>query len=130
MAGPCAESLAASASALRVVHRTVQFAEGGPAETEPLSETQTREREQSAMNEDTGTPLQELNGGGGLTHHQITPLRRHGIATVERLAELVDAHRANPDGSELSTVASFGGKRIELVCSAIDRWRDPASGRH
>ncbi|UJW28817.1 hypothetical protein L3Q67_26515 [Saccharothrix sp. AJ9571] len=82
------------------------------------------------MNGITGTPLQELSGEGGLTHHQITPLRRHGITTVERLAELVDAHRAKSDESELSTVPSFGAKRVELACLAIDRWRGNAANQH
>lgn len=88
------------------------------------------EKENTTMSEIMGTPLQELSGEGGLTHHQTTPLHRHGITTVEQLAALVDAHRANPDGSELSTVASFGHTRIERTCSAIDRWRGTAVDQH
>ncbi|RSN05953.1 hypothetical protein DMC63_37720 [Streptomyces sp. WAC 05977] len=75
-----------------------------------------------------GTPLQELHRTCGLTHHQTRPLHQHGITTVERLAGLVDAHRANPDGSELSAVAGFGRARIELACTAIDRWRGSTAG--
>lgn len=107
---------------LAVVHGVVQAAENGN------SEPQASEGETVTTSETTATPLQELNGDGGLTHHQTTPLRQHGITTVERLAELVDAHRTNPDGSELSTVAGFGRKRVELACTAIDRWRERTAG--
>lgn len=108
---------------LAVVHGVVQAAESGNSES---SEPQASEGEAVTTSETTATPIQELSGDGGLTHHQTTPLRQHGITTVERLAELVDAHRANPDGSELSTVAGFGRARIEKVCAAIDRWRESA----
>ena len=74
-----------------------------------------------------GTPITQLHGECGLTHHQTTPLRRHDITTVERLAELVGAHRAAPDGSVLSAVPGFGRARIELACTAIDHWRDSAA---
>ncbi|WP_215544975.1 hypothetical protein [Amycolatopsis sp. CA-230715] len=79
------------------------------------------------MNNVNGTPLRELSGEGGLTHHQIVPLRRHGVTTVEQLGELVDAHRIKPDGSELSTVPGFGPPRVELACSAVDQWRGTAA---
>lgn len=112
---------------LAVVHGVVQAAENGNSET---SESQVSKGENTVMSETvgeiTGTPIQELSGDGGLTHHQTTPLRQHGIKTVERLAELVDAHRENPDGSELSTVAGFSRARIEKACAAIDRWRESA----
>lgn len=80
------------------------------------------------MTETTGTPITELAGDGEdqLTHHQITPLRRHGVDTVEHLAELVNAHREQPTGSALSEVPGFRKARIERVCAAIDRWRDAA----
>lgn len=58
----------------------------------------------------------------GLTHHQTTPLRRHGITTVEHLARLARAHRAEPDGSELSDVPGIGPRRVTALCESIDRW--------
>ncbi len=117
---------------LAVVHGVVQAAENGNgerAQQHPESpESQASEGEAVTTSETTATPIQELSGDGGLTHHQTTPLRQHGITTVEQLAELVDAHRANPDGSELSTVAGFGRKRVELACTAVDRWRERTAG--
>jgi DNA invertase Pin-like site-specific DNA recombinase len=115
---------------LAVVHGVVQAAANGNGERTQqhpeLPEPQASEGETVPTSETTATPIQELSGDGGLTHHQTTPLRQHGITTVEQLAELVDAHRANPDGSELSTVAGFGRKRVELACTAVDRWRERA----
>ncbi|MFK0244536.1 hypothetical protein ACIQUM_07545 [Amycolatopsis azurea] len=81
------------------------------------------------MSDSIGTPLNELNGDGGLTHHQLGPLRRHGVSTVEQLAELVDEHRGDPDGSELSAVETFGPRRLDLVCQAIDAWRNTGGAR-
>ncbi|QXV57419.1 hypothetical protein [Amycolatopsis sp. TNS106] len=78
------------------------------------------------MSDSIGAPLDVLKGVGGLTHHQLVPLRRHGVETVEQLADLVDGHRDNPGGSELSTVENFGVRRIELACQAIDQWRATA----
>lgn len=76
------------------------------------------------MADTSGTPLAELTGAGGLTHHQTKPLLDYDAnITVEQLAELVDAHRGNPEGSELSRVPGFGRRRVELACAAIDQWR-------
>jgi hypothetical protein len=80
------------------------------------------------MTETPGTSLTTLAGEDGLTHHQTTPLRRHGVTTVEQLAELVDAHRANPDDSALSQMPGLGRTRIERVCAVIDQWRTDVRG--
>lgn len=59
----------------------------------------------------------------GLTHHQTGPLRTASYDTVEAVAELVDAHRATAAASALSKIPSFGGRRVALVCDAVDSWR-------
>lgn len=70
------------------------------------------------------TPLAELHDEpNGLTFHQATPLRQGGITAVERLAELVDEYRANPDGSTLAGVPRFGPTRLEKVCAALNKWK-------
>ncbi|MFD9950975.1 hypothetical protein, partial [Nonomuraea sp. NPDC059022] len=75
------------------------------------------------------TPLADLHSARyGLTFHQTTPLARHGIQTVERLAELVTKHEADPANSELSTIAQLGPARVDKVCAAIARWREAHDG--
>jgi len=59
----------------------------------------------------------------GLSHHQTGPLSTAGYATVEAVAELVDAHRATAAASALSQIPGFGGRRVALVIDAIDSWR-------
>ncbi|RSD21975.1 hypothetical protein [Amycolatopsis eburnea] len=69
------------------------------------------------------TELKALHAHG-LTHHQTGPLRDAGHDTVERVAYLVDAHRAAPAvQSALSRVTGLGPRRVEMVCDAVDSWR-------
>lgn len=79
------------------------------------------------MNDTTHTPIADLMGeSGGLTRYQVKPLRDALVETVEELAELVDAHRANPDGSRLSEMPGLAARRVTVVCEAIDAWRRKA----
>lgn len=69
------------------------------------------------------TDIQALHGYG-LTYHQTRPLAAAGHDTVERVAYLVDAHRAAPAiESALSRVSGLGPRRVEMVCAAVDSWR-------
>jgi hypothetical protein len=61
----------------------------------------------------------------GLSHHQTGPLRAAGHDTAEKVADLVDAHRATAATSALSQLPGFGGRRVALVCDAVDSWRTP-----
>jgi hypothetical protein len=75
----------------------------------------------------SATPIAVLHQHG-LTFHQTGPLRAAGHATVEAVAELVDAHRATVAASVLSQVSGMGGRRLALVCAAVDSWRGADAG--
>lgn len=71
----------------------------------------------------SATPITALHAAPyGLTFHKTAPLRRAGHTTAEQVADLVAAHRNNPDASPLAGITGMGPARITAVCDAIDRW--------
>lgn len=75
------------------------------------------------------TPISELHLHG-VTFHTTTPLVRAGYTSAEQIAELVDEHLTQPEGSRLSTITGMGTRRVAATCDAVGRWRNETQASH